>query len=56
MPTFSMIGNRLGTDDERGMLYYEFIKLIKNSQPNMFILENVKGLLTHNRWTKLGYL
>ena len=43
-----MIGNRLGTDDERGMLIYEFIKLIKNSQPNMFIFENVKGLLTHN--------
>ena len=46
--SFSMIGNRLGTDDERGMLIYEFIKLIKNSQPNMFIFENVKGLLTHN--------
>ena len=46
--SFSMIGNRLGTDDERGMLIYEFIKLIKKSQPKMFIFENVKGLLTHN--------
>ena len=47
--SFSMIGNRRGTGDSRGMLIYEYIDLIKKSQPRMFIFENVKGLMTHDK-------
>lgn len=46
--SFSMVGKRKGLDDFRGMLVFEFIRLIKEIQPKIFIFENVKGLLSHN--------
>lgn len=44
--SFSMAGNRLGLGDTRGLLIFEFIRVIKESKPKVFIFENVKGLLT----------
>jgi len=46
--SFSMVGKRKGLDDFRGLLVYEFIRLIKEIQPGIFIFENVKGLLSHD--------
>ena len=46
--SFSQAGKRLGTDDPRGKLVYTFAKLIKMLKPSMFLVENVKGLLSHN--------
>ena len=46
--SFSMVGNRLGTEDPRGLLIYRFIDLVKDSKPNMFVFENVRGLMSHN--------
>lgn len=46
---FSMVGKRLGFEDARGTLFYEFARLIKESQPKVFIFENVKGLYNHDR-------
>ena len=46
--SFSMVGKRGGLEDLRGLLVYEFIRIIKESQPKIFIFENVKGLLSHN--------
>ena len=46
--SFSMVGKRKGFDDTRGTLFYEFARVIKESQPNVFIFENVKGLLSHD--------
>lgn len=43
---FSMAGERKGTEDTRGTIFYECLKVIKNKKPNYFILENVKGLIT----------
>ena len=45
---FSMVGKRLGFDDARGTLFYEFARLIKETQPKVFLFENVKGLLNHD--------
>tara|TARA_Y100000590_G_scaffold68331_1_gene74460 strand:- start:5267 stop:6352 length:1086 start_codon:yes stop_codon:yes gene_type:complete len=63
--SFSMVGKRKGLDDDRGNLIYEFMRVVRESQPKGFIFENVKGLLTHdkgktwekvyNDFKKLGY-
>jgi len=45
---FSIIGNRLGFDDIRGTLFFEIVRILKDKKPEMFILENVKQLSTHN--------
>ncbi len=46
--SFSMVGKRRGFDDTRGTLFYEFARVVKESQPNVFIFENVKGLMNHD--------
>jgi DNA (cytosine-5)-methyltransferase 1 len=45
---FSMVGKRLGLDDARGTLFYEFARVIDECKPKVFIYENVKGLLSHD--------
>ena len=45
--SFSYAGKRKGLDDMRGNLLLEFIKIVKNICPKIFIIENVKGLYTH---------
>lgn len=43
---FSSAGNRLGTEDDRGNLYLEVIKIIEYKHPKVVIMENVRGLLS----------
>ena len=45
---FSYAGHRAGFEDARGTLFFEFARVIKETQPMMFIGENVRGLLTHD--------
>lgn len=45
---FSMVGKRLGFEDARGTLFYEFARVIKECEPKVFLFENVKGLLNHD--------
>lgn len=45
---FSMVGKRLGLDDTRGTLFYDFARVIKECEPKVFIYENVKGLTNHD--------
>ena len=47
--SFSYAGKRLGLEDARGTLFYHYAKFLKQLQPKMFLFENVKGLLTHDR-------
>jgi DNA (cytosine-5)-methyltransferase 1 len=47
--SFSMIGKRRGLKDTRGTLFYEFARVVKESQPKVFIYENVKGLINHDK-------
>lgn len=47
--SFSMVGKRLGLEDTRGTLFYEFARVVKESQPKVFIYENVKGLVNHDK-------
>lgn len=46
--TFSTAGKRKGMNDPRGTIFYHCLKAINQSQPKVFILENVKGLLSHD--------
>ena len=47
--SFSFVGKQQGLDDDRGNLIFEFIRVVKESNPKIFIFENVKGLTTHNK-------
>lgn len=46
---FSQAGERKGLSDPRGKLILHFNKLINDCAPKMFLVENVKGLTTHNK-------
>jgi len=50
---FSMVGKRLGLEDIRGTLFYDFARIVNETKPKVFIYENVKGLTNHdggNTW------
>ena len=46
--SFSQSGLRKGLDDPRGDLMMKFIEILNLIQPKIFMIENVKGLLTHD--------
>lgn len=46
--SFSIIGNKGGFNDTRGTLFYEYVRLVKEIQPKVFIYENVYGLTRHD--------
>jgi DNA (cytosine-5)-methyltransferase 1 len=43
---FSVFGNRLGIEDSRGQMVFEFIRIIDELKPDHFMMENVRGLLS----------
>lgn len=43
---FSVFGNRRGVEDERGQLVFEYIRIINELRPDVFVMENVRGLLS----------
>ncbi|CAI2554463.1 hypothetical protein AKUA1805_01130 [Apilactobacillus kunkeei] len=63
--TFSYAGKKKGLDDTRGTLFYHYAKIMEQVRPKMFMVENVKGLTTHDHgrtieimidvFEKLGY-
>jgi len=44
---FSIAGKRKGFNDTRGTLFFEIARILKAKRPRLFLLENVKGLLSH---------
>ena len=62
---FSIAGKRKGFKDTRGTLFFDIARILKSKKPRLFLLENVKGLLSHDNGdtfktiiatlTKLGY-
>lgn len=50
--SFSIVAQnpkRLGIKDEKGMLFFEMCRILRERKPKCFIAENVKGLLTANK-------
>lgn len=63
---FSLKGKNLGLDDPRNFLFLEYVKIVKEIEPEVFVIENVKNLLKAcdgyfikqilNEFHKLGYI
>jgi DNA (cytosine-5)-methyltransferase 1 len=54
--SFSILGNRNSFKDPRGSLVYEYARMVKELMPEVFVFENVPGLLTLNHgkdWNEL---
>ena len=47
--SFSIAGLRGGTNDERGKLIYQYIRIVEECMPEIIIYENVKGMLSIDR-------
>lgn len=47
--SFSVIGRKEGFQDIRGQIIFHLARILKETQPTCFLLENVKGLVTHNK-------
>jgi DNA (cytosine-5)-methyltransferase 1 len=46
---FSVAGKRLGFEDTRGTLFFEIARIAKVKRPKAMLLENVKGLVSHDK-------
>lgn len=46
---FSYAGKKLGLEDARGTLFYEFARVVDEVKPAICIGENVRGLLSHDK-------
>lgn len=63
--SFSIAGKRQGFEDTRGTLFFDICRIVKKKRPKYLLLENVKGLLSHDNGrtfktiitslTELGY-
>lgn len=63
--SFSTYGKKMGLNDVRGTLFYDYARIINECKPKVFIYENVNGLLSHDDgrtweamksvWEQLGY-
>ncbi len=51
---FSIAGKRKGFEDTRGTLFYDIARILKVKRPKYILLENVKGLLSHDRGRTFG--
>lgn len=52
--TFSVIGRRAGFDDSGGQIIFHLIRILNEVRPKCFILENVRGLVSHNKGTTIS--
>ena len=46
--SFSIAGKRRGFEDTRGTMFFEIARILQDKRPRYFVLENVKGLLSHD--------
>lgn len=51
--SFSVAGKRLGFEDTRGTLVFEALRIAKQKQPKVLFMENVKGLVNHDKGNTL---
>lgn len=46
---FSYAGKKLGFEDTRGTLFHEFARCVQQVKPKIFLAENVRGLVSHDK-------
>lgn len=54
--SFSLAGLRKGLEDERGKLLFEFVRIVRETLPQAFVLENVRGLANWDHGRALNLL
>lgn len=54
--SFSLAGKRMGLDDPRGKLLWEFARIVKEVLPVAFLLENVRGMANWQNGKALDYI
>ena len=47
--SFSSVGHQMGLEDTRGTLFYDFARLVDEIKPKVFIYENVRNLINHDK-------
>lgn len=47
--SFSLMGHQRGFKDSRGNLFFEIIRIAKQSRPKIIFLENVRNLINHDK-------
>jgi DNA (cytosine-5)-methyltransferase 1 len=53
---YSIAGLRKGLKDERGTVFMEIIRILKDKKPKAILLENVKGILAHDKGKTFEYM
>jgi DNA (cytosine-5)-methyltransferase 1 len=53
---YSIAGLRKGLEDERGRVFLEIIRILKDKSPKALLLENVKGILAHDKGQTFAYM
>lgn len=53
---FSIAGYQKGLSDERGVLIFELLRIVKELKPKVLFLENVKNLISHQQGKTLEYI
>lgn len=51
---FSIAGKRRGFEDTRGTLFFEIARILAVKRPKLLLLENVQGLLSHDKGRTFG--
>src|SRR5699024_12199784 len=54
--SFSVAGKRKGLEDARGTLFFEIARIAAEKQPKALLLENVKGLVHHDKGNTLAVM
>src|SRR5690625_63569 len=54
--SFSVAGKRKGFEDTRGTLFFEIARIAKEKRPKALLLENVKGLVNHDKGRTLDVM
>ena len=52
--SFSLLGKKLGLEDERGKILFSIDKLLAKKKPNFIVLENVRNITQHNKGNTLN--
>ncbi|MEV2911158.1 DNA (cytosine-5-)-methyltransferase [Paenibacillus larvae] len=53
---FSVAGQRKGFEDTRGTLFFEIARIAEEKKPKVMLIENVKGLLSHDKGRTLDIM
>jgi len=53
---YSIAGLRKGLADERGKVFNDILRIIKDKKPKVFLLENVRGIMAHDNGDTFKYI